>query len=68
MGKTSRAVSRSMGYVETEVIKLDEYRLVAFPNKASKWAYMKKAGLDKTYLLLKETFGDVDEPIISKKR
>jgi len=68
MGKTRRSISRSMGYVESEKKKLDEYRLVAFPDKASKWAYMKKAGLDKTYLLLKEKFGDVSEPIISTRR
>ena len=55
-----------LGYVRSKPKEDTGDRLIGFSSKESKWEYMKDRGLAETYLQIKEVFGDVGEPVITK--
>ena len=55
-----------LGYVRSKPKEDTGDRLIGFSSKKSKWQYMKDRGLAETYLQIKEVFGDVGEPVITK--
>ena len=55
-----------LGYVRSEPKEDRGDRILGFQTKESKWQYMKDHDLAETYLVIKEVFGDVGEPVITK--
>ena len=69
MGPRSRRVRESLGFFAPYRPPDDGYRIVPLKTKRDKWEYMKKTGLDKTYLQIKAVFGEgIEEPVISHKK
>ena len=55
-----------LGYVKSKPREDRGDRILGFQTKEAKWQYMKDHDLAATYLIIKEVFGDIGEPVITK--
>ena len=55
-----------LGYVKSKPREDRGDRILGFQTKEAKWRYMKDHDLAETYLIIKEVFGDIGEPVITK--
>ena len=55
-----------LGYVKSKPREDRGDRILGFQTKEAKSQYMKDHDLAETYLIIKEVFGDIGEPVITK--